>query len=47
MRLDALTQEEARMAIAQVLKATHGVGEGVKLVYEGAGNAFIQLQTHS
>ena len=31
-RLDKLTQEEARMATAQVLKATHNIDEGVRRV---------------
>ena len=31
-KLDKLTQEEARMAAAQNLKATHVVGERVKVV---------------
>ena len=31
-RLDKLTHEEARMAIAQNLKATHTVDEGVQAV---------------
>ena len=31
-RLDKLTQEESRMAVAQDLSATHGVAEGVKNV---------------
>ncbi len=29
-RLDKLTQEEARMASAELLKVTHGVGDRVK-----------------
>lgn len=35
-KLDQLTQEEARMAIAQVLKLTHGVDSKMKIVIEGA-----------
>ena len=35
-RLDQLTQEEVRMAIAQVLKLTHGIDSKVKIVIEGA-----------
>jgi hypothetical protein len=31
-RLDKLTQEEVRMATAQVLKVTHTVDDGVKAV---------------
>jgi hypothetical protein len=34
-RLDTLTQEETRMAIAQVLKASHSIEERVKAVYKG------------
>ena len=34
-RLDRLTQEEARMATAQVLKVTHRVEDRVKTVGEG------------
>ena len=33
-RLDTLTHEEARMAIAQNLKATHAVGDRVKGVVD-------------
>ena len=33
-RLDKLTQEEARMAIAQNLKVTHTVDKGVKEVVD-------------
>ena len=35
-RLDKLTQEEVRMATAQLLKITHGVSDTVKLVLDGA-----------
>ncbi|KAI9442830.1 hypothetical protein BJY52DRAFT_451091 [Lactarius psammicola] len=35
-RLDQWTREEARMAIAQVLKLMHGVDSKVKIVIEGA-----------
>ena len=34
-RFDKLTQEEGRMAIAQGLKATHGVGNDVRDVGDG------------
>jgi hypothetical protein len=34
-RLDKLTQDEARMATAQLLKVTHGVRDTVKLVLDG------------
>ena len=33
-RLDKLTQEEARMATAEVLKITHTIDDGVKDVRE-------------
>ena len=35
-RLDKLTQEEARMATAQLLTLTHGVDETVRVVHDGA-----------
>ena len=35
-RLDNLTQEEARMALAEVMRTTHDVRDGVKVVIEGA-----------
>jgi hypothetical protein len=35
-RLDHLTQEEARMALAEVLRITHKVSDGVNVVIEGA-----------
>ena len=35
-RLDNLTNEEARMATAQVLKATHDVDDKVAVVIDGA-----------
>jgi hypothetical protein len=31
-KLDRLTQEEARMAHAEVLKITHSISDGVKIV---------------
>jgi len=31
-RLDALTQEEARMAIAEILRVTHSVDDNVRVV---------------
>jgi hypothetical protein len=49
-RLDRLTQEEARMAAAQGLKAIHGVGDKVQgvddklhVVIDGAQIGFKQL----
>jgi hypothetical protein len=41
-RLDNLTQEEARMALAEVLKITHNVRDEVKVVIEGARGVFSQ-----
>ena len=35
-RLDNLTQEEARMVLAELLKITHNVRDDVKVVIEGA-----------
>ena len=34
-RLDTLTQEEARMATAEVLKVTHRVDDNVKALIDG------------
>ena len=35
-RLDTLTQEEARMATAEILRVAHNVDDNVKVVLEGA-----------
>jgi len=35
-RLDTLTQEEARMAIAEIMRVTQKVDDNVKVVLEGA-----------
>jgi hypothetical protein len=35
-QLDTLTQEEARMAIAEVLRVTHSVDDNVRVVLDGA-----------
>ena len=35
-RLDNLTQEEARMVLAELLRITHNVRDDVKVVIEGA-----------
>jgi len=35
-RLDTLTQEEARMATAEILRVAHDVRDNVKVVLEGA-----------
>jgi len=34
-RLDTLTQEEARMAIAEILRVTHSVDDNVRVVLDG------------
>jgi hypothetical protein len=35
-RLDLLTQEEARMAIAEVLKVTHRMDDKIRVLIDGA-----------
>ena len=35
-RLDTLTQEEERMAIAEIMRVTQNVDDNVKVVLEGA-----------
>ena len=35
-RLDNLTQEEARMVLAELLRITHNVRDDIKVVIEGA-----------
>jgi hypothetical protein len=42
-RLDTLTMEEARMAIAETLKVTNRVDEKVTVLIDGA---FVWLSTH-
>ena len=44
-RLDKLTHEEARMATAQVLKATQTVGDGVRAVDAKVTEAMDGTQT--
>jgi hypothetical protein len=44
-RLDKLTQEEARMATAEVLKITRGVDGNVKVLMDGAQSVFLVIQT--
>ena len=52
-RLDNLTQEEARMVLAELLKITHNVRDDVKVVIEGAQGVSDQshipsdIHTHS
>jgi hypothetical protein len=38
-RLDRLTQDEARLAIAQILDVVHGLVKSSKIVMEGEQNA--------
>ena len=40
-RLDTLTQEEARMATAEVLKATHKVDDKVTVLIDGELDALL------
>jgi hypothetical protein len=40
-RLDKLTQEEARMATAEVLKITHSVDGNVKVLIDGMQGGFL------
>ena len=37
-RLDTLTVEEARMAIAETLNTTHSMDEKIAVLIEGGGN---------
>jgi hypothetical protein len=43
-RLDKLTQEEARMAMAETLKITRGVDGNVKVLMDGAQTEFLVIQ---
>ena len=43
-RFDTLTQEESRMAVAQGLKATHGVGNDVRDVGDGVKVAINKVE---
>jgi hypothetical protein len=43
-RLDKLTQEEARMAMAEMLKITRGVDGNVKVFMDGAQTEFLAIQ---
>ena len=44
-RLDTLTQEEARMAIAETLNVTH-IEDKVTVLIEGGEKAFVWSFTH-
>ena len=46
-KLDVLTQEEARMATAELLRVTRGVDDKVTAILDGAQSVFIQLFTLS
>jgi len=46
-KLDKLTQEEARMATAEVLKVTQKVDEKVTVLVDGAQDAFFWPYFHS
>ena len=46
-KLDVLTQEEARMATAGLLRVTRGVHDKVTAILDGAQSVFIQLFTSS
>jgi hypothetical protein len=41
MRLDKLTQEEAKMATAEVLKITRGMDNNMKVLIDGVQTRFI------
>ena len=42
-RLDTLTQEEARMAIAEVLKVTHIMDDKMRILVDGAQIYFLPM----
>ena len=46
-KLDVLTQEEARMATAELLRVTRGIDDKVTTILDGAQSVFIQLFTLS
>lgn len=46
-RLDTLTQEEARMATAEVLKVAHRVEDKVAVLIDGGQDAFLSPSTRS
>ena len=45
-RLDTLTQEEARMAIAELLKVTHMMDDKIRLIIDGAENAVFLMHAN-
>ena len=46
-RLDTLTQEEARMATAEVLMVAHRVEDKVAVLIDGGQDAFLSPSTRS
>jgi len=42
-RLDTLTQEEARMAISEVLKVTHIMDDKMRIIIDGAQDHFLPM----
>ena len=44
-RLDRLTQEEARMAIAEVLKVTHMMDDKIRLIIDGEQNVIFLIRS--
>ena len=46
-KLDVLTQEEARMATAELLRVTRGVDDKVTAILDGAQSIFIRSFTSS
>ena len=46
MRLNTLTQEEARMAIAELLKVTHMMDDKIRLIIDGAENAVFLMHAN-
>ena len=46
-RLDTLTMEEARMAIAETLNVTHKVDDKVAVLVDGGRDTFFWSFTHS
>jgi hypothetical protein len=45
-RLDTLTMEESRMAIAETLNVTHRVDDKVTELIDGGQDPFLWLSTH-
>jgi Na+/phosphate symporter len=46
-RLDTLTMEEARMAIAETLNVTHKIDDRVAVLVDGGRDTFFWSSTHS